>query len=188
MSTASTVAPVSDVRVVPGRECGSCTLCCKVYNIPELGKDMGKWCKHCKPGKGCLIHDQLPGQCAAFNCLWRTEEGLPAHWKPDQAKMVLTVHPNTLYIYVQVDPGAPSAWLRQPYHGELRQWAKNNLQKGMFVIVFVNYEATLIMPDQDLPLGRLQPTDRLSVLSRSGGGAPYEVTILPGAAAGPPPE
>lgn len=186
MSLAGPIAMNSELRIIPGRECGSCSLCCKVYNIAELGKDIGKWCKHCKPGKGCMIHDHVPSQCARFECLWRTEEKLPPHWKPDRARMVLTINPITRYIYVQVDAGAASAWLKQPYHGELRQWARNNLQKGIFVILFVNYEATLIMPDQDIPIGPLQPADRLSVLSKSGGGAPYEVTILSGGAASPP--
>src|SRR5258708_27094970 len=53
MPTAAPIAMNSDARVIPGRECGSCTLCCKVYNIPEIGKAAGKWCKHCTPGKGC---------------------------------------------------------------------------------------------------------------------------------------
>lgn len=176
------VAPAVDAgyRVLPGRECGSCTLCCKVYNIPEIGKAMGKWCTHCRPGKGCAIHDRLPGECAKFDCLWRTEAAMPPLWKPDQAKMVVTIHPLSRYIFVQVDPGAPSAWRKQPYYDHLREWAKNNLQKGMFVVVFVNYQATLIMPDQDLPLGSLKPTDRISVRQSLGpDGKTYDVTITP---------
>jgi len=80
MTTADPIATFSDTRVVPGRECGSCTLCCKVYYIAELGKAAGKWCQHCTPGKGCMIHETtLPSQCATFNCLWRTDAALPAH-------------------------------------------------------------------------------------------------------------
>ena len=48
----STTDP-SAMKVVPGRECGSCSLCCKVYNVPEIEKPAGKWCRHCTPGKGC---------------------------------------------------------------------------------------------------------------------------------------
>jgi hypothetical protein len=36
---------------------------------------------------------------------------LPMHWKPDQSKMVLTVHPETNNIQVVVDPGLPSVSL-----------------------------------------------------------------------------
>ena len=34
------------------RTCGTCTLCCKVYDIPAVAKPMGKWCDHCDVGKG----------------------------------------------------------------------------------------------------------------------------------------
>ena len=101
-------------RPVPGRECGTCSMCCKVYNIAEINKPAGKWCSHCKPGKGCVIHDARPRQCADFNCLWRTEEQLPPHWKPDQAKMVVATHPVSGYVMVQVDQSAPSAWRQAP--------------------------------------------------------------------------
>jgi len=71
------------------------------------------------------------------------------------------------FIHVQVDPGAPSAWRKQPYYDQLRQWAKNNLQKGIRVIVLVNDTATLIMPDQDVPLGPVRPSDGISVAATS---------------------
>jgi hypothetical protein len=179
-------APIanSNARVIPGRECGSCSMCCKVYNIPEINKPAGKWCTHCKPGKGCAIHDALPTQCDEFNCLWRTETTMSAVWKPDQARMVVTISPVNGYINVQVDSGAPGAWRKQPYYGQLHQWARNNLQKGIYVIVFVNEIATLIMPDQDVPLGPMQPTDGIAV--RRSGNA-YEARLIPGGAPSPMP-
>jgi hypothetical protein len=174
----------SNARVVPGRECGSCSLCCKVYNIPEIEKPAGKWCLHCKPGKGCVIHDALPHQCAEFNCLWRTQESIGPAWKPDQAKMVLTASPLTGFIQVQVDASTPQAWRKQPYYGQLHQWAKNNLQKGIYIIVFNNDIATLIMPDQDVPIGPMKPSDGLMVRRNLGGG--YDVALVPGGVAPPP--
>ena len=173
------VSGVGEAQLVPGRECGSCTLCCKVYNVTELGKAAGKWCSHCKPGSGCKIHDHLPNECAAFNCLWRTRAEMPAEWKPDQAKMVLTVHPATNAIQVVVDPGVPSAWTRQPYHAQLRALSKSNMQKGHLVVVFVNERATLILPDQDVQLGVLTRDQVVSVTQEAGqNGSVYEVRIL----------
>lgn len=167
----------NSAAVISGRECGSCTLCCKVYSVPEIGKAAGKWCEHCTPGRGCGIHEAQPKQCADFNCLWRTEEALTAAWKPERAKMVLSVFPENGFIYVQVDPGAPSAWRRQPYYEQLHQWAASSLQKGRHVIVFVNDVATLIMPDQDVPLGSMNPADGFSVRQTFGpGGMTYEVS------------
>lgn len=173
------VSSSSEARTVPGRECGNCTLCCKVYNVVALGKVAGKWCSHCKPGRGCTIHDSLPSECAAFNCLWKTEPAMSMQWKPDQAKMVLTLHPATNNIQVVVDPGQPSAWTRQPYHGQLRVLSKTNMAKGHLVVVLVNELATLILPDQDVQLGVLTSDQVISVTQEAGpNGGNYEVRIF----------
>lgn len=104
---------------------------------------------------------------------------LPMHWKPDQAKMVLTVHPQTNNIQVVVDPGQKSAWTRQPYHGQLRSLAKSNMAKGHLVIVFVGEMATLILPDQDVQLGVLTLEQVVSVTLEAGpSGGAYEVKIF----------
>lgn len=167
-----------ELQPVPGRECGSCSLCCKVYNIVEIEKAAGRWCGHCKPGRGCKIHAERPRQCADFECLWRLDPAMPAQWKPDQAKMVATIHPVTRNIQVQVDPGLPSAWSRQPYHGHLRQWSKQNMPKGIYVVVFVNDNATLILPDQDVVLGPVTPDQTISVRQQPGpSGAVYEIKV-----------
>ncbi len=176
-STAPIKMQATAAPVIPGRECGSCTLCCKVYHVPEIDKVAGKWCQHCTPGKGCSSHEAAPAQCAAFNCLWRTEETLAPAWKPERAKMVLSVFPQNGLIYVQVDPGAPLAWRKQPYYDQLHRWAEASLQRGRHVIVFVNDVATLIMLDPDVPLGAMNPTDGFSVRQTYGpGGMTYEVT------------
>jgi hypothetical protein len=173
------VSGLSEAQAASKRECGGCTLCCKVYNVVAFGKPAGKWCSHCAPGRGCKIHDNLPAECAAFDCLWKTMPALPMHWKPDQAKMVLTLHPQTNNIQVVVDPGQPSAWTRQPYHVQLRLLAKSNMTKGHLVIVFVGELATLILPDQDVPLGALTLDQVISVTLEAGpSGSVYEVRVL----------
>ena len=44
-----------------GRQCGDCSMCCKVLPITrttELQKPAGAWCKHCRPSKGgCGIYE-----------------------------------------------------------------------------------------------------------------------------------
>ncbi|QAU46703.1 hypothetical protein [Bradyrhizobium guangzhouense] len=176
MTTVGSAA--GEASIAQERACGSCTLCCKVYNVVAFGKPAGAWCSHCEPTLGCAIHDSRPGECAVFDCLWKTMPALPMHWKPDQAKMVLTVHPTTNNIQVVVDPDLPSAWTRQPYHSQLRVLAKSNMAKGHLVIVFVGEQATLILPDQDVPLGILTLDRVVSVALEPGpGGAAYEVKI-----------
>src|SRR5581483_11750712 len=81
-------------------------------------------------------------------------------------------------IQVVVDPDLPSAWTRQPYHGQLRVLAKSNMAKGHLVIVFVGELATLVLPDQDVPLGVLTLDQVVSVMLEPGpGGGAYEIKI-----------
>jgi hypothetical protein len=148
------------------RSCGDCTLCCKVYNMPELEKSAGQWCRHCVPGQGCGIHDTRPEVCRAFFCLWIRDDTLPDYWKPNRSKMVLSPFPGNGFIYVQVDPGQPKAWMREPYRSDLARLSKKLLAQRLHVLVFVNDEATLIMEDQAIPLGKMRPQDGFKVQMR----------------------
>jgi hypothetical protein len=158
-------APLSftPYAAAPGRECGGCTMCCKVYALPELAKPPGVWCIHCAPGKGCAIHDQLPDQCRLFFCLWMTDGAMPADWRPDRARFVLSVYPTNGFIYGQVDPGSPTAWRRAPYYDRLRAMAKALLDERRHLIMFVGDDATLVMPDGALPLGKMTAEDNFRI-------------------------
>lgn len=88
---------------------------------------------------------------------------LPAEWKPERSKIVLSLFPSNGFLYAQVDPGAPNAWRKAPYHAQLRAWAKDLLVDRRHVIVFVNDIATLIMPEDDFPLGPMKATDQFRI-------------------------
>lgn len=170
-------------EAAPGRTCGTCSMCCKVFVVPELDKPAGQWCRHIKHGVGCGIHEIRPDVCRRFFCFWMTSaEPLPAELKPDRSKFVMTIAPHG-FLYVQVDPGSPQAWRRAPYHGMLRRWARENLKHGKHVVVFVNDVATLVMPDQDVSLGRMNPAEGFSLTQKFGpDGMTYEVVRSPQAA------
>lgn len=150
----------------PGRACGTCTLCCKVYDVPSLEKPAGQWCRFAKPGRGCGIHETRPQHCRSFHCLWMTQTWLGPEWKPERAKMVLSVDPTTQFLFVQVDPGQPAAWKREPYYRHLKQWAAASLARKRHVVVFLNKSATVVLPDRDVPLGVLGPGDRIVARER----------------------
>ena len=154
---------VTPYVAAPGRECGTCTLCCKVYALPELEKPPGVWCKHCAPGKGCKIYDAPPDPCRLFNCLWMTDGKMPDEWRPDRAKFVLSIFPSNGFVYGQVDPGSPGAWRRQPYYDGLRTMSTTLLDERRHVIMFVGDEATLVMPDEALPLGKMTAQDNFRI-------------------------
>ena len=150
----------------PGRDCGACTLCCKVYDVPAVEKLAGTWCRHCQPGRGCGIHETRPQHCRSFHCMWMTETWLGPEWKPDRSKLVLSVDPATRFLFVQVDPGAPGAWRRDPYYGQLKNWAAAGAGQGRQVVVFINKSATVVLPDRDVALGPLGPNDRIVARAR----------------------
>lgn len=150
----------------PGRDCGPCTLCCKVFDVPAVESVAGQWCRHCLPGRGCGIHLTRPDHCRAFHCLWMTEAWIGPEWKPDRSKMVLTLDPATRFLFVQVDPGQANSWRREPYYGQLKRWAEASLPMKRHVLVFVNKLATVVLPDRDVPLGAFEAGDRLVARER----------------------
>ena len=134
-------------------------MCCKVFHIPVLEKPAGKWCRHCSAGAGCHIYEDRPEACRVFSCLWLQDATLPWDWKPDVSKMVLSIFPATGFIYVQVDSGRRLAWRREPYFSGLKAMAEQLLKQRRHVLVFVDGDATLIMPTGPVPIGPMSPDD-----------------------------
>jgi hypothetical protein len=163
--------------VATGRECGTCTLCCKVYDVPALNKPAGKWCNHCTPGKGCGIRETLPDHCRSFYCLYMTEAWLAPEWKPEVSKFVITVDPISRFMLVKVDPGQPKAWQKEPYLSQFRRWAQAMLPNGHLVIVFVNQHATIVSFDGMTELGIVGVNERIGTTMRiTPNGPVYDIT------------
>ncbi|MHC2439637.1 YkgJ family cysteine cluster protein [Bradyrhizobium sp. USDA 4451] len=142
-----------------GRQCGDCTLCCKVMAIEELAKPANAWCPHCKPGRGCRIYPDRPAECRAFGCVWLVNELLEEHWKPSRSKLVLTTSDDGLE--VQCDPGFPDAWRREPFRNQLMQWAISGEPRDMTVVVIVGHRMTLLTPEREFDLGTVGPDERI---------------------------
>jgi hypothetical protein len=143
----------------PGRECGDCTLCCKVMAIEALVKSVGSWCPHCKPGRGCLIYANRPTECQSFSCLWLVDDKLDAHWKPNKSKLVLTTSEDG--IEVRCDPGFPDAWRKEPFRTEIREWALSGETLDMTIVVIIGQRMILVTPDLEFDLGVVQPDERI---------------------------
>jgi hypothetical protein len=92
-----------------------------------------------------------------------TDANVPDAWKPDHSRIVLTIFPGNGFLYAQVDPGAPQAWRQTPYYDDLRRMAKRLNEQGRHVIVFVGDVATLIMPEEAVPLGKMSAQDNFRV-------------------------
>lgn len=76
--------------LIPGRECGECTVCCKVPPIadPALTKPAGVLCPNCI-GNRCTIYLDRPQSCRDFFCQWRNLALLDENWRPDRSGVLI---------------------------------------------------------------------------------------------------
>jgi hypothetical protein len=162
----------ANAKVVPGRSCGSCTLCCKAVGVAEIAKPGGVWCRHCVSGKRCTIYEQRYASCRTFYCEWMMQKALGPEWKPDRAKFVLVNTDASRHLTACVDPGYPSAWRRSPYYEQLRQWAAEGLHRFPdlhIVNAMIGSRCIVILPDREVDIGDLG-SDEMIELSAAGAG------------------
>jgi hypothetical protein len=170
-----------DAKVMPGRACGTCSMCCKVLSISELAKPAGQWCTHCRPGKGCGIYATRPFVCRGFYCEWMISKGLGPEWRPEQAKFALFKSNDGRRLTAAVDPGYPSAWRRSPYYENFKAWAVQAVQKTPemdLVDVMIGEHVIVILPNREVDVG-IVAADELVTLSKklTAAGELIEVSI-----------
>lgn len=161
---------MSDVKFVPGRACGACSLCCKLLRIDEIAKPEATWCTHCAPGRGgCQIYDSRPGDCRTFNCAWLTAAEIGPEWHPEKCKMVLYVEADGQRIALHVDPARPQAWRQEPYYGQLKEWASRGVEAKRQVVIYIKDRAIVVLPGAEVDLGVMARGDQI-VVSPAGNG------------------
>ena len=91
--------------------------------------------------------------------------------------MIASISKETGFVHVRCDPSNPNVWRSKGRHAFLRDWSKQLLARNTHLLILIGEEAFVIMPDQDVPLGRVNP-DHGFMLKRSLGpaGMVYEVT------------
>lgn len=99
------------------RECGKCSLCCKLLDVEQPGdfiSPAGYWCKHCNLGatKPCRIYGQKrrPPECSGFECGWIHNETIPEKFRPDQCGIVVGRMGRKIILIL--DPETPHLWKR----------------------------------------------------------------------------
>jgi uncharacterized protein len=95
------------------RVCGSCSLCCKLFEVGELLKPRDTWCRHVVFGKGCGLHPNWPKTCNDFFCMWRDERAKAAltdDVRPDKCGVVLVAAGGGVAIVAVCRPETPFAW------------------------------------------------------------------------------
>jgi hypothetical protein len=127
--------------------------------IETLAKPAGQWCRHCKPGRGCVVYDSRPAECRGFSCLWLIDPRFGAHWKPSKSKLVVTASADGLE--VRCDSGSPDAWRREPYHGEIRKLATSGEAHDVTVLVIAGNRMTLVTSTRNFDLGVVGADERI---------------------------
>jgi hypothetical protein len=85
------------------RQCGDCTLCCKLLPVRSLGKGSGERCRHQQHHKGCKVYANLLAvapECRLWNCRWLVDEAGDTS-RPDHAHYVIDVMPD----FIRADDG-----------------------------------------------------------------------------------
>jgi hypothetical protein len=106
----------------PTRNCDGCDLCCRTYEIGELGKPMGMACPLIV-AQGCAIHGSHPNTCKAFRCFWLDQPELGPEWRPSTAGFVLRLDADGVTMWLDVDPARPGAWRLPPYYDQIKSWS-----------------------------------------------------------------
>lgn len=161
---------MDESAILPGRACGSCTLCCKLLKIAELDKPSGEWCVHCAAGKGCLAYATRPQSCRGFFCSYLTHPAFDERWFPARAKFLVHPSPDGSWLNVVVDPGRPDVWRQEPYYSAIKGWAQNGAAMGVRVIVAIGGRVIAVLPEEDADLGHPGPNDRVTYYHEAVGG------------------
>jgi hypothetical protein len=168
-------------KAIAGRNCGSCTLCCKVFPVPWIDdKPAGAWCKHCTPGKGCGIWQTRPQGCKDFLCQYFFIKDIGEEWRPDRAKFLLNLEKGDTWLVVHADAKQPDAWKREPYGRTIRRWADYQMERGKGVMLYVGTKQFIVTPDSEVPIHEYPKTTKFQMSKGvRNGKVEYHVNILP---------
>ncbi len=161
------------------RECGTCTLCCKLMVVKELQKPPMKWCEHCDVGVGCGIYENRPKECRQFFCLYLLDENLGEHWNPLKSKMVLSYEPDHNLFAIHVDPGRMDGWRKEPYYSEIKSWAGPVTESKGLVVVNQVTGVTAVVPDREIDLGIVEQNQTIVTALKTGpNGREFDVSVV----------
>jgi hypothetical protein len=130
------------LALVPGRECGSCSLCCILPDIAEFDKPANQPCRHCLPGGGCDAYAARPATCRDFYCLWRIDPTLGPEWEPRVSRMML--YAQGAQLTVLVEPAAGAMWREAPYIDLLEERARTLKAEGGYVVVYAGEDVAVL--------------------------------------------
>ena len=156
---------------VKARECGTCTLCCKLIEVTELEKPQNTWCKSCKPGKGCGSYDTRPSDCRTFYCGWMADGSFDDNWRPDRAKFIMSYEPGTDRMFIVCETAFPGAWRREPFYARIKSFLTAPGMERQQVVVQTGRKVTLLARGGEFDLGEWSKGATINVTYGKDGGA-----------------
>jgi hypothetical protein len=139
------------------RECGDCTLCCKLVPVKELDKPASTRCIHQRQIKGCLVYHtpKMPLSCHIWNCRWLVKNDTDDLARPDRSHYVIDIMPDFVIavddgknikiqvVQVWVDANYPDAW-KDP---RLKAYMMRRGEEGIATMIRYNSnDAFIIIP------------------------------------------
>lgn len=146
------------------RECGACTLCCKLLPVVDkatggdieyvgstgMDKKAGERCRHQSHGKGCAVYgtSAMPACCSFWSCRWLTGDDTADLPRPDRAHYVVDIMPD--FIRVVPHDGSPATdipviqvWVDPAYRDAhrdpaLRRYLARQAEKGFMAVIRFN--------------------------------------------------
>jgi hypothetical protein len=95
-------------KSAPAPGCGTCTLCCDVSSVAELGKPAYARCQHLTTK--CDIYETRPDQCRVYRCAWHLSLlGDRVDRRPDNTGVVLQFEQNDGRWYLVLYEAVPGA-------------------------------------------------------------------------------
>lgn len=166
---------IRELQAVPaqGKSCGTCTMCCKLFEVGWLDKPKpaGKWCHHCKPGQGCAIWQERPQGCRDYYCIWRIDPDLPDDWRPDAAKFILTQMGPAFPLTLVTDPAQPNAWRREPYFSRLVRTTRELLEtRGTALVIEGGRTRLVLLPHGEVAIPDDMPSAAIVPFRTPAGG------------------
>lgn len=129
------------MTLVPGRDCGDCTVCCTVPRIdqPDIQKVSGATCRH-RGDTGCAVYDTRPQVCRSFYCAWRTVEIFDDGWRPDLSGVFPQVETRGVPDAFGMDTGIDLMLVGNPLKTVRQRWFQDFVVTGVMnsIPVFIS--------------------------------------------------
>lgn len=125
------------------RSCGSCSLCCTVMGIMELGKPDNQRCPKLNDIGRCTIYPTRPEECRSYSCMWRAGL-LPKHLSPERIHAVCNVSNDGKILVFNIDTRFPYRHKKGPLFDFIEEHSQD------FMIMVVQGDERLIFCPEEM--------------------------------------